>query len=64
MSEKTNVQSWRERVKKAETVADVDLLDKSLTRLWDAGTLSAREFHCMYSALVDKKLFLNSLGAA
>ena len=49
------LQSWRKRVAKANTPADLAKLETSLTRLWDAGTLTIADFRRMDQMVCDRR---------
>lgn len=44
MSDKTNYKSFRERIRKAATIEDVQRLEKSLNNLWGAGIFTVSQF--------------------
>lgn len=54
----TNYQSALTRLRKASTVEDLKKLDKSFTRIYDAGFFTVSEYARLDAKLFDKKLAL------
>jgi len=55
----TNYTSFKTRINKATTLQDLDRLDISLDRLWNAGVFTQAEFIRLDSAILDKMETLN-----
>ena len=52
----TNYQAMARRIEKAKTIIDLNKLDSSMNRLWDAGFLTPNEFMRLDLKIVDKKI--------
>jgi hypothetical protein len=57
---KSNFASAIERVNKCQTLRDCDNLETSLHRIWNNGILTASEFARIDSALVARKIEIES----
>jgi hypothetical protein len=55
----TNYTSFKTRINKATTLQDLDRLDISLGRLWNAGIFTQSEFISLDSAILDKRDLIN-----
>lgn len=55
----SNLESWRNRVTKANTQADCDKLEKSLDRLWANGSLTLAEFRAMDDATFLRRVIID-----
>lgn len=57
---KSNLAAWRERVTRATTPVELDKLDASLARLWNAETLTPTEFKRMDAMTCDRRIALEN----
>jgi len=55
----TDYISFKTRINKAKTQQDLDRLDISLDRLWNAGIFTQSEFIRLDSAILDKRDSVN-----
>jgi hypothetical protein len=52
---KTNYQSFRARIARTTSPAELDTLETSLARLWDAGVFTVAQFQRLDAALCDRR---------
>lgn len=58
MDTKTNYKALSERIRAATTIADLDRLDRSMTRIYDAGQLTPAELKRLDIKIIDKEIKL------
>jgi hypothetical protein len=58
-----NARAMLHRIKKAETLQDLEKVDRSMDRLWDLGAFKAHEFTRLSVAVMDRSAAIRERGA-
>ena len=58
-----NARAMLRRIKKAETLQDLEKVDRSMDRLWDLGAFKANEFTILSVAVMDSAVAIRGRGA-